>query len=199
MAAKASTGDSTPPGDSGTQAAEGSTQPGDGAAATPAAAPDAPDGSTAAPDGAPAPDPAVPDDAKAPGTPDTTPAAAPLTPPIARATATVPGTPVTEPNAAIRQAPDGGHLAIVDQDGEPLDPDGLFAESVPHHTFLEAARDIFQKFRYPGQQRETTTHSMQLVARAGTKIPRDKAHEIIETARNGGTPAGDSESAGAAE
>jgi hypothetical protein len=217
MAAKAASADSgARPSDSGTQA-EGSAQPGDGTTAAPLvpdggtqgaedgeqpgdgpAAPLAPpeDGSTP-PDGSTDLDgAAVPDPDATPAAPGGTPAAAPLAPPAPKVAAVTPVPVPAEPNAAVRQAPDGGHIGIVGADGEPLRHDELFTEPEPHHTWMEAARDIFQKFRYPGQHRETLQSSTQLVARKGARIPRDQAHVLIEAARNGAGPAADSEDPG---
>lgn len=164
----------------GTPPAEGSSPAGD-SVGTPAP----PDEGTAQPGGTPA-DPASPAAASEP------PAAAPLAPPGRRNRRGAPDPQVTEPSAAMRPAPEQGHVAIVDDADKPIHHADLFHDPGGNFTFMTAARRIYQVFRYPGQHEGSPRTSKILLFHQGARVPRDKAHELITATRNGTAPSPDS-------
>lgn len=128
-----------------------------------------------------------------PPVPDTVPAAAPLTPPAKRdRKPRDPAPPLTEPNAAVRTAP-GDHVAFVDHLGAEIRHDEMFTDPGPQFTFMFAAKRVLQRFRYPGQHKESARHSSQLVYPEGARVPRHEAHALMQTVREAaeGKPAGD--------
>ena len=106
-----------------------------------------------------------------------TPAAAPLDPPAVRARRPVPSPVVAEPAAATREI-GGGHVAIVDHDGNILGPDDLFTDPGGHATYVVATQRIYQQFRYPN----TIAPATQLLYAAGVRVPRDQAEQLRHTA-----------------
>ena len=155
---------------------DGDTGDGDGDSASAVAPP-----ADGAPDGAPAGD--GDDDAGGNDTPAGTvpgaPSAAPLEAPAPRRMPAPTPTRTVEPNAALREAPGDGHVALVDHDGNPLGEDDLFYDEGAHLTWLRTKQRVYQQFRYP----HTDTVTTQLLFPAGAKVPRDRAERVKITLR----------------
>lgn len=117
-----------------------------------------------------------------PPAPDETPAAAPLAPPVKRVKPAPVAAAVSEPNAAVRTAP-GDHVAFVDHQGNPIKHDELFTDPGAQYTFMHTARRILQRFRFPGQHKESARFSTQLVYPEGARVPRHQAHALMQTVR----------------
>lgn len=119
----------------------------------------------------------------APEVTSTAPAAAPLAPPAPRPARVQPPSKVVEPNAAMRLAPEDEHVAIVDKAGDPVHHESLFADDGKHLTWVRALDRIYQTIRYPGQHPASQQPGKILLFAAGTRVPRDKAHQVMEMAK----------------
>lgn len=110
------------------------------------------------------------------------PAAAPVDAPIPRPRPAEPQPKTVEPFAAVREAPDHGHVAIIGHDGQPLAAEDLFDDPLPHSSTVRTKVRIYQKFRYPGTRGTVTT---QLVYAAGVPVPREHAARLAATVASG--------------
>lgn len=103
-------------------------------------------------------------------------AAAPLEPPAPRKQRGNP--PSTEPFAAsagIQTGTGQTHVALIDADGDVLDPRDMFDDLGAHMTVLRVNRKVFQRFLFEG----ATTPTTKLYMNAGQMVPRDVAARIV--------------------
>jgi hypothetical protein len=115
-------------------------------------------------------------------------AAAPLEPPARRQRQQAAEPKTSAPASSPRDAPGGRHVAIIDHDGNRLDPDDLFDDPGAHTTFLVARTRIYQQFLHEGTVAEKGT---QLLFAHGARVPRDQAEGLKDFLRRRAAAAAD--------
>ncbi|MEU8385556.1 hypothetical protein [Streptosporangium sp. NPDC048865] len=116
----------------------------------------------------------IPDPAVQPSGDGLQTSAAPLTPPAAPL-APPPAPVVPEPSLREIASPGAEFIDLIDEVGQPIDPDAMFAEVSPNSTYVRTAQRIRRVYRETGA---STRLGVQLLYPAGKKVDKVEAARL---------------------